>query len=123
MQKENTTELVSQSRSIEYKLGERIAYLRNRKEWSQATFAAKSNVSQSTIAQIESGRKDPSVTTLIKLAEALEVHPAVLFAGNDVHIFDMRRMKNKYKTVSDLNDTLYRAVGEVVRYAKEIGFT
>lgn len=119
----NSDKAQQQSRSIEYKLGERIAYLRNRMNWSQAEFAQKADVSQSTIAQIESGKKDPSVATLIKLAEALSVHPALLFAGNEVHVLDMRKMRSKYKSVGDLNDTLYRALGEVTRYAKEIGFT
>lgn len=120
MQNERTTD--SQIRSIEYNLGDRIAYLRKRKDWSQSELADKAEVSQSTIAQIEADKKDPSVATLIKIAQALEIHPAVLFAGNDVHVFDMKRMRLKYDNVSTLNGTLYRAVGEVVRYAKEIGF-
>ena len=120
MQNENTTE--NQARSIEYKLGDRITYLRKRMDWSQSELAEKAEVSQPTIAQIESNKKDPSVTTLIKIAEALDVHPAVLFASNEVHVFDMKRVRTRYKNVGNLNDTLYRALGEVIRYAKEIGF-
>lgn len=79
-------------------------------------------VSQSTIAQIESGKKDPSVQTLRKLAAALDVHIAVLFAGDEVHVFDMKRLRARYKRADQLNATLYRALGMVVQYAREIGF-
>ena len=41
----------------------------------QAVLAKKSKVSQSTIAQIENGKKTPSVSTLIKIAKALNVAP------------------------------------------------
>ena len=34
----------------------------------------------------------------------------------------MKRLRSKYKDSSDLNPTLYKALGEVIRYAKDIGF-
>lgn len=41
-------------------------------ELSQMDLAKKAKVSQSTIAQIESGRKLPSLTTLFKIAKVLK---------------------------------------------------
>ena len=107
----------------EYSLPERIQYMRQeRRKLTQAELAKLSGVSQSTIAQIESGKKDPSTSTLKKIAQAMDVHLSVLFATDDVHIFDMPRLKKKYQHVDKLNDTLYTALGKVVQYARDIGF-
>ena len=107
----------------EYSLPERIQYIRQeRRRLTQAELAEKSGVSQSTIAQIENGKKDPSISTLKKIAVALDVHLAVLFATDDVHVFDMPRLKRNYDNVDKLNPTLYTALGKLVQYAKDIGF-
>ena len=105
-----------------FSLSERVKYFRLRRDLSQGELAKASGVSQSTIAQIESGRKDPSMTTLKKLCRALDVELAVLFAGDDVHVFDMARLRQRYKSAASLNPTLYKALGEVIRFAREIGF-
>jgi transcriptional regulator with XRE-family HTH domain len=104
-----------------FKLGERVSYLRIQRGLTQTTLAKRANVSQSTIAQIESGKKDPSVLTLEEIALALDVHVSILFAGDDVHVFDMKKLKRKYKKVEDLNPTIYFGLGKVIRYAREIG--
>ncbi len=89
---------------------------------TQGELAKRAKVSQSTIAQIESGKKDPSIATVKGIAEALEVHMAILFASDDVHVFDMKKLKREYDHVDKLNETLYYAIGRVVQYAKEIKF-
>lgn len=106
-----------------YQLNERIAYLRKRRDMTQSALAKSSGLSQSTIAQIESGLKDPSVKTLEKIAIALDVVIPILFASDDILVFDMKKLKNKYKKVDDLNSTVEQAIGRVVRYAKEIGYS
>ena len=106
----------------EYTLPERLRYLRRARNISQADLAKSSKVSQSTIAQIESGRKDPSITTLRQIASALDIEIAILFASDDVHVFDMKRLTKKYRSVDDLNSTLYMALGKIIKYAKDIGF-
>lgn len=103
-------------------LGERLIYLRERRHMTQQELAKAADVSQSTIAHIEGNRKDPSISTLKKLATALDVHIAVLFSTDAVYVFDMERLKKKYDHVDKLNPTLYYALGKVVAYAKEIGF-
>ena len=105
-----------------FELPQRLKYLRGLRSLSQQELAKVSGVSQSTIAQIEGGRKDPSISTLKKICKALEVQMAVLFAGDEVHVFDMKRLRARYKTAGDLNPTLYKAVGEVVRFAKDVGY-
>lgn len=109
-------------RISEYSLGERIAYLRKKRDMTQTALAAKAKLSQSTIAHIENGKKDPSMNTVKALAHALGVHIAVLFAEDDVHVFDMVKLQGKYKRVEDLNGTLYRGIGEVIRFARSIGY-
>lgn len=123
MKKSKVTYQTETKRGIDqYELPDRLKYLRLKRKLSQNELAKKSNLSQATIAQIENGKKDPSLTTLKALARALDIHIAVLFISNDVHVFDMSRMRRKYKTVDDLNETIYRSLGEIIRFAKMIGF-
>ena len=105
-----------------FDLADRVRYLRTRRSHSQGELAKLSGVSQSTIAQIESGRKDPSLTTIRKLCVALDIELPTLFAGDSVHVFDMKRLRARYKSAPNLNPTLYKALGEVIRYAREIEF-
>ena len=105
-----------------YSLPERLKYMRRARNISQASLAKKAKLAQSTIAQIESGRKDPSINTLKLIAAALDIHIAVLFATEDVHVFDMKRLSNKYESIEALHPTIYIALDKVIRYAKKIGF-
>lgn len=50
-----------------------IKKFRNSKNMSQQALAKASGVAQSTIWYIESGQKNPSITTAIKIADALGV--------------------------------------------------
>lgn len=107
---------------LEYPLGLRILYLRKKREQSQTETARKAQITSAYLSQIEGGKKVPTVDVLVALAYALDVHPAVFFIEDSVHVFDMKRMRSKYKKMSDLNDTLFRAIDDVVRFAKEIKF-
>ena len=67
-------------------IGEQLAYtiekikaIRIKKGVSQIELSLRSNLSQSFIANIEKGKKQPSVLTLIKIADALEVNPQDFF--------------------------------------------
>lgn len=114
--------MASPKKLSKFSVGERIHYLRGIRGFTQADLAKLTRLSQSTIAQIETGKKDPSLKTLEKITDALNIQMAVLFATEDVHVFDMKRLKSKYKKVDDLNETLYFALGKVVAYAKDIAF-
>lgn len=105
-----------------YSVGSRVGYLRQKRDYTQKELAIKSGLSQATIALIENDKKDPSIKSLSAIANALDVHIAILFADESVHVFDMKKLKKKYKSVENLNDTLYRGLGEVVRFAKDIGY-
>ena len=50
-----------------------LKQFRKRKNYSQATLAKKLNYGNTTIANYESGRNEPSIDDLIRLAKALNV--------------------------------------------------
>ena len=58
---------------------EKIKSIRNQKGISQMELSLRSNLSQSFIANIEKGKKQPSVLTLIRIADALDVNPYDFF--------------------------------------------
>lgn len=107
---------------VEYPLGERLKYLRSSRHLSQAQLAKDVKLSQATIAQIESGRKDPSVKTLRQIARALDIEIASLFTGDDIFVFDLRRLRRKYNHRDKLTPHLYMGLGKVIQYARDIEF-
>ena len=58
---------------------DKIKTIRIKKGISQMELSLRSNLSQSFIANVEKGKKQPSVLTLIKIADALEVNPQDFF--------------------------------------------
>ena len=58
---------------------DKIKSIRVKKGISQMELSLRSNLSQSFIANIEKGKKQPSVLTLIRIAEALEMNPQDFF--------------------------------------------
>lgn len=102
-------------------IGERIAYLRERRKLDIETLAEKAKIGRATMYQLEKkGSKSPTVATLEKIAKALDVNVAVFFATEDVHIFDMKRIP-KYKSKRDLPPTIFKGFHEVVDVAKKLG--
>lgn len=62
-------------------MGERIAQLRQRKGLSQAKLATAVGLSASAIAMYEQGRREPSVSIIIALADVLGVTIDYLLTG------------------------------------------
>jgi transcriptional regulator with XRE-family HTH domain len=58
---------------------DKIREVRTRKGLSQLELAEKADISQSFLASLEAGKKQPSVGTILKLAKALEMNPGDLF--------------------------------------------
>lgn len=110
------------SKAQEYNLGERLRYFRESRKLTQMDLAKAAGVSQATIAHIEKSSKDPSVETLKKLAAALDTHIATLFATEDVYVFDLIRLRRKYSSADKLTPHLYKALGRVVQFARDIEF-
>lgn len=60
-------------------LGRRIAKLRHQHNFSQERLAAETGLDRVAIAYIETGKRKPNVTSLFKIAQALEIDMAELF--------------------------------------------
>ena len=65
-------------------LGTRIRGLRVRREWSRRELASAAGLSERFLAQVESGRGNPSVLSLERIAAALDTSPAALLAAPSV---------------------------------------
>lgn len=61
--------------------GKKLASVRRSRNLTQESLAAKADVSALTVGYIEQGRQWPRITTLHKLAKALNVSVADLFKG------------------------------------------
>ena len=62
-------------------LGERIAALRRRAGLSQAELAQRLKISASAMGMYEQGRREPSVDTLVAMAQELQVSMDFLLTG------------------------------------------
>jgi len=68
--------------------GKRIRELREKRGLSQEKLAQASNLTTGFVSTIESGKKTPSLTTILKLAYGLKIDAAELFS---VFTFDVLR--------------------------------
>ena len=60
-------------------LAGRIKYLRRSKGWSQEQLAERASMQRSYLADLERGYRNPSVRTLVKVANAIGVSISALF--------------------------------------------
>ena len=65
-----------------------IKSLRKERHWSQLTLAAESDVSPGMIGEIETGKKNPSLETLDKIAAAFDIPTYRLLIESDIEIED-----------------------------------
>lgn len=65
---------------------------------SQLELSFSSGISQTMISHIESGRKIPTLRTLIRLCDALDINPAILFSFSDDEE-NRRRVKHQIITM------------------------
>jgi len=82
-EKNTTTDSENDLRGDEVKLNvaKNIAAARNAMDISQDVLAEKAHIGRATLIQIETGKADPRLSTLIKIATALEVNPSMLLMG------------------------------------------
>ncbi|NQU32470.1 MAG: helix-turn-helix transcriptional regulator [Bacteroidetes bacterium] len=58
---------------LQIKIGNRIKILRESKDISQQDLAAVCNFEKGNLSRIEAGRTNPTISTLFKISQALEV--------------------------------------------------
>jgi transcriptional regulator with XRE-family HTH domain len=61
--------------------GRTIREVRNRRGVSQENLALRCGLDRTYVSGIERGVRNPSLTNILKIAAALEVHPSELFVG------------------------------------------
>lgn len=61
------------------KLGYKIKYERNKRKISQLELSMKTGLTTRSLSRIECGTNDPKYSTLVKIAEALEMDLRELF--------------------------------------------
>jgi len=66
------------------RLGRNLVLARQAAGMTQHELARLAGVSRATVAQIESGRCDPRLSTVVLLADALQVHPLLLLIGPEL---------------------------------------
>lgn len=71
-------------------LGDRVRSLRQRTGRTQMDFALYSGINQTHLGRIERGEGNPSLETLVRLADALQVDIAELVGGIRVEHFPTR---------------------------------
>ncbi len=70
---------IMQEQSIQVKVGNQIQKLRELKGISQQDLAAKCNFEKSNLSRLEAGKVNPTLSTLEKVASALEINIIELF--------------------------------------------
>jgi XRE family aerobic/anaerobic benzoate catabolism transcriptional regulator len=70
-----------QERALLEAIGVRVRRLRSDRGWSRRTLAARTELSERFLAQVETGEGNPSISSLSRIAQALETTPADLLAA------------------------------------------
>lgn len=65
---------------IEEKVGQRIKQIRNEKGLSQEKLALKAEIDRTYLAGVEQGKRNPSLKSLEKIVDALEISFHELFS-------------------------------------------
>jgi transcriptional regulator with XRE-family HTH domain len=66
--------------SLQINVGKQIQKIRESKGLSQQDLAAKCNFEKSNMSRLETGRVNPTLSTLVKVAKALDVSLIELFS-------------------------------------------
>ena len=74
---------MSMTTEQEDKILQRLKKAREEAKLSQLELSYRSGVSQNMITYIETGKSSPTLSTLLKLTEALNINPADLFSDTD----------------------------------------
>lgn len=94
--------------SIRMSVGERIRYYRTLKGMSQETLALEANINAAFVGHLERGLKSPTVTTLEKITDALNISMEELFSEE---IVSKGKINRKYMALEHM-EYLLRSMTE-----------
>ncbi len=63
----------------------RLKEEREKANYSQMELSLESGISQNMITYIENGKRTPTITTILKVCNALHISPAILFPSDDTN--------------------------------------
>lgn len=87
--------------------GRRVKSWRKNKRWSQEQLALEAGLDYSYLNEIENGKLNPGLVTLMTLSEALDVHLATLF----LPVAEGKRLQRQSQLqMGDLGPALHRAL-------------
>ena len=81
---------MSMSSEQEDRILQRLKKAREEAKLSQLELSYRSGVSQNMITYIETGKSSPTLTTLLKLTDALNINPAELFTQTEEERNDIK---------------------------------
>ena len=106
--------------SVNFKLiGKRVKEVRTEKGISQADLAERCKTSAQYLSQIENGRKQASLQTLVSVAEVLGVSLNELLSGNQVNN-PAEYQRDVLQIFEGCSSYEKRVIFELLRSAKEI---
>jgi transcriptional regulator with XRE-family HTH domain len=94
------------SPSVAASIGTALRQARRDRGWSTRELAARADVSQPFLSNVENGRTTPSVATLYRLAAALGLPPAALLPGTDEGTVVVRAGAGARMPISDVPDAV-----------------
>ena len=105
--------------NIAQKLGERIRLIREARGLSQERLAEKSNLNTSFIGQIERGNKKPTIASIEKIVNALDITFEELFAFEQ-KISNLKDTSIAEKIAFELHGLSYEEQESVYNLVKQI---
>jgi transcriptional regulator with XRE-family HTH domain len=97
---QTTTEVVRMS------LGKRIRSLRKTNGWTQEELAEHAELSHKYIGEVERGEVNPSLDTLLSIANALKVEIARLFSCDQMLVLKKNEISDIQAALNVLNNVL-----------------
>ncbi len=101
--------------------GENLRKLRYSKGFTQADVSERADgLSQSAITQIETGSKEPTLSTILKLATALEVAPSALVDIESWATINTKEFE-KAKSIDELDPQSLKNAMALTKHLKRLG--
>ena len=75
----------------ELEVARKLKEIRENQQLSQLELSLKSDVSQNMITYIETGKRTPTLTTLLKLCNALNISPSILFSPSSDEVLAKKK--------------------------------
>lgn len=87
-------------------LGKRIRSLRKTNGWTQEELAENAELSHKYIGEVERGEVNPSLDTLLSIANALKVEIPKLFSSEQMLILKKNELSSIHSALNVLNNVL-----------------